>query len=488
VIGNPHNWDRIRRCDHSDYDPVCGPCEGIGGIPFGDDNDQIKLTSCKPIAGKDEVNPNTLVRPVWGRAFTTYSWEVLIGKKTDPFCFQAFPGNSSEGSLCYRPQTGRQVYDFEKSRALREDIEVKTPVGNVTSTVLHQGKNFWIVNKLPWYAAGIHQCICTMAKEGFTAQTGVYPLQTNWTDNLIFVARENIGVEYDQGTHILDHWAFGPHHVWSFPENGTILRMWQPFNGLQIFPTGANPGPVDANLFSEIPPAMCKKGGATIRVKCTDDGYPMVPTNDDHAGNVADHHPADIIRAVTKVPRDQYKGKSFPHMSETLNGFLNSNKLIETRPCSEWTAREIQDLQGKLFQFRSTDFDDIYHEVKDRRRLSKSRNLEEISAEWEELNSAVEGSEWGEKAHEILRDGHCHEAVMWYVHHLSQDIKNALGQGESKVVLPLLSESDHHNQDSGSCSEARKYLDPTGAIAMACEANQDKVSCASCHSDSPYSP
>ena len=36
----------------------------------------------------------------------------------------------------------------------------------------------------------------------------------------------------------LDHWAYGPHHVWVYPENGQILRMWQPFNGLQVYPGG----------------------------------------------------------------------------------------------------------------------------------------------------------------------------------------------------------------------------------------------------------
>ena len=68
------------------------------------------------------------------------------------------------------------------------------------------------------------------------SKPGVFPIQTNWTDNLFFVGREKIGVEYDQGVKVLDHWAFGPHHVWSFPESGQILRMWQPFNGLQVFP------------------------------------------------------------------------------------------------------------------------------------------------------------------------------------------------------------------------------------------------------------
>ncbi len=80
-----------------DYTPACGVCEGTGGIPFGDENDQITLTTCKYIANASEIDPASLKRPVWGKSFTTQSWEVLIGKKNDPFCFQAFPSNSSEG-------------------------------------------------------------------------------------------------------------------------------------------------------------------------------------------------------------------------------------------------------------------------------------------------------------------------------------------------------------------------------------------------------
>ena len=41
----------------------------------------------------------------------------------------------------------------------------------------------------------------------------------------------------------VDHWAFGPHHAWTKPETGDILRMWQPFNGLQIYPGGVGKSP-----------------------------------------------------------------------------------------------------------------------------------------------------------------------------------------------------------------------------------------------------
>ena len=38
------DWDRRRRCDLFDYDPPCGICEGYGGVPYGDENDQIDLS------------------------------------------------------------------------------------------------------------------------------------------------------------------------------------------------------------------------------------------------------------------------------------------------------------------------------------------------------------------------------------------------------------------------------------------------------------
>ena len=91
---NIQNWDRARRCDQQDYDPPCGPCEGIGGIPWGSDNDQIDLTTCSVVSGPDEVEDP--LRPVWGTQWTLpIAYEILIGKKTDPFCFTSFPGADS---------------------------------------------------------------------------------------------------------------------------------------------------------------------------------------------------------------------------------------------------------------------------------------------------------------------------------------------------------------------------------------------------------
>ena len=42
---------------------------------------------------------------------------------------------------------------------------------------------------------------------------------------------------------------------------------------MQVFPAGTTNTTVDPALLTDLPPALCKKGGATFRIKCLDDGY-----------------------------------------------------------------------------------------------------------------------------------------------------------------------------------------------------------------------
>lgn len=51
-----------------------------------------------------------------------------------------------------------------------------------------------------------------------------------------------------------------------------IVRMWKPWNGLQIFPPEAWKASVDDNSVFDVPPPQCKKGGAKVRITCDDDG------------------------------------------------------------------------------------------------------------------------------------------------------------------------------------------------------------------------
>merc|ERR1711990_714330 len=176
-----------------------------------------------------------------------------------------------------------QTYDMTPggAKALRDDLTLFSSVGHIKSTVIAQGLNLWIVNQFPWYAAGTHQCICTNVHQGSDPTSPfLYPIQYNWTQNMHYIAREKIGVEYMNEVMTLDHWAYGPHHVWSVPETGKTVRMWQPYNGLQTFPNGTDSAEgLDPTVFEDIPPALCKKvGGAAFRIKCTDDGLPQNST------------------------------------------------------------------------------------------------------------------------------------------------------------------------------------------------------------------
>ena len=59
-----------RPTDHTDYSPACGACEGYGGIPTGDANDEITLTTCEIVAQPEEIDPSTLIKPIWGSKWT----------------------------------------------------------------------------------------------------------------------------------------------------------------------------------------------------------------------------------------------------------------------------------------------------------------------------------------------------------------------------------------------------------------------------------
>jgi len=482
--GNPHNWDRKRRCDHTDYTPTCGACEGYGGIPTGDDNDEITLTTCSIVANASTIDPKTLIKPVWAdKWFANNYQEIIIGAVRDPFCFQVFPGNTSEGKLCYRHDSGTQSYDMSGGlsgpHTLYESLTLDTSVGNIDSKVIHQGQNFWVINHFPWYALGVHQCICTMAHEGADpSQPGVYPVQYNWTQQMFYIGRESINVEYGVGTKTLDHWAFGPHHVWSVPETGKAIRMWQPFNGLQVFENGTDSTTgLDPSVFADIPPALCTKAdGALFRIKCTDDGYPQTSTSLEATKKKFKEMPKDtateddLKRASQVVPGADFKGATFKNMSLTLNKYLSVTSAV--KPCDKFTAQELQELSAMLYLARDAKLDGVYAGVQDNRRLRA--DLEDLQSTWSSLNAEIQTHPEGEKLHEIQRDGHCHEAVMWYVHHLSMDVKQIFAQ--TGVEIPLLSYDSHTPHCEGAAA-----IDATHK--KVCEHYQETVTCSACHSN-----
>ena len=219
-------------------------------------------------------------------------------------------------------------------------------------------------------------------------------------------------------------------------------------------------GEVDSEVFGEIPPELCKKGGATIRTGCDDDGMPV--DKDTMKAKVTQK---DHLRATTKVPRHDYKGMDFGHMSKVLNTWLNSS--VNVKACEQWDVEEIQRLQALLFMMRESQFDDIYQATSDSRRL-RFNVLNDLSTSWTSLNKlAVEHKNPMMKR--MRRDGHCHEAVMWFVHHLTEDLKSMLQ--DMDIAIPLL-------------SHARHECEPNDTVeGKICAAYQDQVSCTDCHSN-----
>jgi len=95
-----------------------------------------------------------------------------------------------------------------------------------------------------------------------------------------YLGRCRIGVEWIQnhGTGKtskimdLDHFIVWSHHVWTDPISRRPVRMWKPFNGLQVYdPEAWTDEIADPSVFDS-PPAKCKKGGALIRINCDDNG------------------------------------------------------------------------------------------------------------------------------------------------------------------------------------------------------------------------
>lgn len=171
---------------------------------------------------------------------------------------------------------------------------------------------------------------------------------------------------------------------------------------------------------------------------------------------------ADLRRARTKVPRKEYKAAAGASTAAVLNSHLQG-QFASLKPCTEWTVSELQELQASLWSQRSTELAAVYEGSSDRRSLSQE-SLAALQEQWSSMNAlAARADADTQRAH---RDGHCHEAVMWLVHHLDEDARQEVAT--SKRLVPSLPvsvapcNSEHH---------------PT-----LCSAVEDQHTCMYCHS------
>lgn len=173
----------------------------------------------------------------------------------------------------------------------------------------------------------------------------------------------------------------------------------------------------------------------------------------------------DLQRAKSKVPRAGWRSSSFDGMSVVLNRHLEKMFPL-TKPCAEWSVEELQDLQAKLHEFKHDDLDDIYRETSDKRRM-RFATFHDLRDHWFSLKKHVDANEdlW-----EMHRDGHCHEAVMWLVHHVAASEQHTTFASVPVPQLPTL----RHRCDSSE----------PGPRSELCKAYEIQISCADAHSGS----
>ena len=69
------------------------------------------------------------------------------------------------------------------------------------------------------------------------------------------------------------------------------------------------------------------------------------------------------------------------------------------------------------------------------------KDFADIQSDWDSLTAQLSEVHDDHIAHQIRRDGHCHEAVMWWVHHLTEAQREEM-RVVTNATVPLLPESD----------------------------------------------
>ena len=88
-----------------------------------------------------------------------------------------------------------------------------------------------------------------------------------------------------------------------------------------MYKDGVNPGVVDIEEFAEIPPSKCKKGGATFRTGCGDDGYPIRDKKKVFF---------DCKSMFTKLVKRPFCGRKIPSLWKKTNGEPKPRYLVMT--------------------------------------------------------------------------------------------------------------------------------------------------------------
>jgi hypothetical protein len=130
-------------------------------------------------------------------------------------------------------------------------------------------------------------------------------------------------------------------------------------------------------------------------------------------------------------------------MSTKLNAALKGTSGLQLKACNDFSVEDLVTLQRKLYQAREPALEAVYRENGDNgRRMSAfgvyTDDLSELEEAWAKEAKALKADP---ELSKVSRDTKCHEAIMWYVHHLSKESQVQLSR---ELTLPLLPERERH--------------------------------------------
>lgn len=172
----------------------------------------------------------------------------------------------------------------------------------------------------------------------------------------------------------------------------------------------------------------------------------------------------DLVRARQPKPGRAFAGSHFADAMAKLNAALGREPGLATALCNEMPLSALQAAQRLLFDARTPELNRIYRDAGDSRAMAHA-----TLASLQEEQAKVRAMEANQK--EFLakaRDGACHEAVMWYTHHLSESAREAV---KEQLVLPTLPEAQHEEPAASADADAHEAHRRYG----------EQISCAICH-------
>jgi hypothetical protein len=180
---------------------------------------------------------------------------------------------------------------------------------------------------------------------------------------------------------------------------------------------------------------------------------------------------ADLRRAVQRIPGSHVVGAGHVQMTMKLNAALKAMKGAKLKECDQFNVEELIALQRKLHEARSPELEAVYQKNgDDGRRMGAfgvfADDLRELEELWAKELQVLKSNP---VLADVSRDTKCHEAIMWLVHHVPQEVQAKL---RKELTLPLLPQRKRHEAKNG---PAGLYGGPGGLGCDTAHASQTKA-------------